>query len=63
MQLNATEITALIKERIQKSDLKPEIRTEGTILSISDGILRIGGLSQAIQGEVLELPATPPHSL
>ena len=56
MQLNPTEITALIKERIQKSDLTPEIRTEGTILSLSDGIVRIEGLSQALQGEVLELP-------
>jgi F-type H+-transporting ATPase subunit alpha len=56
MQLNPTEITALIKERIQKSDLTPEIRTEGSILSISDGIIRIEGLSKALQGEVLELP-------
>ena len=56
MQLNPTEITALIKERIQNSDLTPEVRTEGTILSISDGIVRIEGLSKALQGEVLELP-------
>jgi len=56
MQLNPTEITALIKDRIQKSDLTPEIRTEGTILSISDGIVRIEGLSKALQGELLELP-------
>jgi len=58
MQLNPTEITALIKERIHKSDLTPEIRTEGTILSISDGIVRIEGLSQALQGELLELPGS-----
>ncbi len=57
MQLNPTEITALIKERIQKSDLTPEIRTEGSILSIADGIIRIEGLSKALQGEVLDLPA------
>jgi len=56
MQLNPTEITALIKERIQKADLAPEVRTEGSILSLSDGIIRIEGLSQALQGEVLELP-------
>jgi F-type H+-transporting ATPase subunit alpha len=56
MQLNPTEITALIKERIQKSDLTPAIRTEGTILSISDGIIRIEGLSKALQGEILDLP-------
>jgi len=56
MQLNPTEITALIKERIQKSDLTPEVRTQGTILSISDGIVRIEGLSKALQGEVLDLP-------
>jgi len=56
MQLNPTEITALIKERIQKSDLSPEVRTEGTILSIADGIVRIEGLSKALQGELLELP-------
>ncbi len=43
MQLNPTEITALIKERIQKSDLTPEIRTEGSILSIADGIVPYRG--------------------
>ena len=55
MQLNSTEIAELIKQRIEKFDVSAR-RTEGVIISVSDGILRIGGLSDVMQGEMLELP-------
>ena len=56
MQLNSTEIAELIKQRIEKFDVSSTTRTEGVIISVSDGILRIGGLSDVMQGEMLELP-------
>ncbi len=56
MQLNATEISALIKKRIDKFDVASEARNEGTIVSISDGILRIHGLADVMLGEMIELP-------
>lgn len=52
--LNPSEISQLIKERIQKFQSQPEIRTEGTILSLKDGIVRIYGLRDVMQGEMLE---------
>ncbi|HSW70665.1 MAG TPA: F0F1 ATP synthase subunit alpha [Gammaproteobacteria bacterium] len=55
-QLNPSEISDLIKERIESFDLKPEIRTEGTIVSIKDGVVRVHGLNDAMQGEMIELP-------
>lgn len=55
-QLNPSEISELIKERIAHFDLKPEIRTEGTIVSIKDGVVRVYGLNDAMQGEMIELP-------
>ena len=56
MQLNATEISALIKKRIEKFDAVSEARNEGTIVSISDGIIRIHGLAEVMLGEMIELP-------
>ena len=55
MQLNSTEISELIKQRIEKSHVAAEARTEGTIVSVSDGIIRIHGLADAMQGEMIEL--------
>ena len=52
MQLSATEISDLIKERIQNFDVGVEARTEGTVVSLTDGIARIHGLSDAMQGAV-----------
>lgn len=54
MQLNPAEITDIIKKRIKDYDPGVEIRTEGTIVSLKDGIARIYGLSDAMQAEVLE---------
>ncbi len=56
MQLNPSEISELIKSRIENFDHKVEARTEGTIVSLMDGIIRIHGLADAMQGEMIELP-------
>jgi F-type H+-transporting ATPase subunit alpha len=56
MQLNPSEISELIKARIQNLATTSEIRTQGTIVSVTDGIVRIHGLSDAMQGEMLEFP-------
>ena len=56
MQLNPSEISDLIKSRIQSFDLGVESRSEGTIVSITDGIVRVHGLSDVMQGEMVEFP-------
>ncbi len=56
MQLNPSEISELIKNRIEKFDLKTEAQTEGTIVSLTDGICRIHGLESAMSYEMLEFP-------
>jgi F-type H+-transporting ATPase subunit alpha len=56
MQLNPSEISELIKTKIQNLDTGAEVRTQGTVVSVSDGICRIHGLSNAMQGEMLEFP-------
>ena len=54
MQLNPTEISDLIKERIQSFDTSTEARTEGTIVSVMDGIVRIHGMGDVMSGEMIE---------
>ena len=56
MQLNPSEISELIKSKIQGLDTGATVRTQGTVVSISDGICRIHGLSDAMAGEMLEFP-------
>ncbi len=56
MQLNPSEISELIKKKIENFDLSIESHTEGTIVSLSDGIVRVHGLADAMQGEMLEFP-------
>ena len=56
MQLNPSEISELIKSRIQGLGDNAEIRNQGTVISVSDGICRIHGLSDVMQGEMLEFP-------
>lgn len=56
MQLSPTEISDLIKQRIEGLDLSVEAKTEGTVVSLSDGIARIHGISDAMAGEMIELP-------
>ena len=55
-QLSPAEISELIKRRIDKFDIKAEVRTEGTIVSLKDGIVRIYGLTDVMQGEMIEFP-------
>ncbi|HEX7991688.1 MAG TPA: F0F1 ATP synthase subunit alpha [Stenotrophomonas sp.] len=54
--LNPSEISELIKTRIEKVALSAESRNEGTVTSVSDGIVRIFGLADVMQGEMIELP-------
>jgi len=56
MQLNPSEISDLIKQKIEQFELKAEAHTEGTIVSLSDGVVRIHGLSDAQYYEMLEFP-------
>ena len=56
MQLNPSEISDLIKKRIENFESEAEARTEGTIVSLTDGIIRIHGLTDAMAGEMIELP-------
>ena len=55
-QLNPSEISELIKERIKSFEAVTEARTEGTVVSLTDGICRVHGLADAMQGEMLEFP-------
>ncbi len=54
MQLNSTEIADLIKERIKQFKVVTEARDEGVIVSLNDGIARIHGLANVMQGEMLD---------
>jgi F-type H+-transporting ATPase subunit alpha len=56
MQLNPSEISELIKSRIQNLAGTTEARTQGTVISVTDGICRIHGLADVMQGEMLEFP-------
>src|SRR3954469_9772960 len=56
MQLNPAEISELIKSRIEGLTASADVRTQGTVISVTDGICRIHGLSDAMQGEMLEFP-------
>src|ERR1700752_1146839 len=56
MQLNPSEISELIRSRIQNLDAGAQMRTQGTVVSVTDGICRIHGLSDVMQGEMLEFP-------
>ena len=56
MQLTPAEISELIKERIAKFDNQPQTKTEGTIVSVSDGVIRIHGLNEVAAGDMIELP-------
>lgn len=56
MQLNPSEISELIKKRIENFDVSTEARNEGTVVSVTDGIVRIHGLSDVMLGEMIEFP-------
>ncbi|MBD3816844.1 MAG: F0F1 ATP synthase subunit alpha, partial [Halothiobacillus sp.] len=54
--INPSEISSLIKQRIENFDQSADAQTVGTIVSVSDGILRIHGLNDVMLGEMIELP-------
>ena len=54
--LNPTEISELIRKRVEQFEVVSEARNEGTVVSVSDGICRIHGLADAMQGEMIEFP-------
>jgi F-type H+-transporting ATPase subunit alpha len=56
MQLNPSEISELLKSKIQGVAASADVRNQGTVVSVTDGICRIHGLSDVMQGEMLEFP-------
>jgi len=56
MQLSPSEISELIQKKIEGFELETEARTEGTVVSVTDGICRIHGLADVMQGEMIEFP-------
>src|SRR5436190_6130757 len=55
-QLNPSEISELIRSKIQNLTLAADVRTQGTVVTVTDGICRIHGLADAMAGEMLEFP-------
>lgn len=53
-QLNPSEISEIIKQRISNLEIRTEAQNEGTIVSVSDGIVRIHGLADVMYGEMIE---------
>ncbi|MFV8818891.1 F0F1 ATP synthase subunit alpha [Haliea sp. E17] len=53
-QLNPSEISEIIKQRIEQLDVSSEARNEGTVVSVTDGIIRIHGLADVMYGEMIE---------
>src|SRR5210317_1316647 len=58
MALKASEISQLIKERIENFEVSTEARDVGTVIAVTDGIVRIHGLADARYGEMLEFPGS-----
>ena len=56
MQLNPAEISELLKTKIKNLDVAADTRNQGTVVSVTDGICRIHGLSGVMQGEMIEFP-------
>jgi F-type H+/Na+-transporting ATPase subunit alpha len=54
--LNPSEISDLIRNRIEQFKTTSEVRNEGTVTSVSDGIARVHGLADVMQGEMVEFP-------
>jgi len=54
--LNPTEISDLIRKRVEQFEVSSQARTEGTVVSVSDGICRLHGLADVMQGEMIEFP-------
>ena len=57
-QLNPSEISDIIRARIESLDVKSKAQNEGTVVSVSDGIIRIHGLADAQYAEMIEFPGS-----
>ncbi|EPJ48738.1 MAG: ATP synthase alpha chain [Osedax symbiont Rs2] len=55
-QLNPSEISEILKKRIEKLDVSSQAKNEGTIVSVADGIILIHGLADVMYGEMIEFP-------
>jgi F-type H+-transporting ATPase subunit alpha len=60
MQLNPSEISDLIKAKIEQFEVQTEVHSEGTVVSVTDGIVRIYGLNDVMSYEMLEFPNNTP---
>src|SRR5919107_3135094 len=56
MQLSPADISELLKTRIQNLNVVADARNQGTVVSVTDGICRLHGLSDVMQGEMIEFP-------
>lgn len=56
MQINPSEMSELIRARIKQFDVSAQVRTEGTIISLKDGIVSIHGLDAVMYSEIIEFP-------
>ncbi|MEZ5738951.1 MAG: F0F1 ATP synthase subunit alpha [Burkholderiaceae bacterium] len=56
MQLNPAEISELLKSKIQNLEVSADSRNQGTVVAVTDGICRVHGLSEVMQGEMIEFP-------
>jgi len=56
MQLNPAEISELLKSKIQNLNVAADTRNQGSVVSVTDGICRVHGLSDVMQGEMIEFP-------
>ncbi|MCW9024234.1 MAG: F0F1 ATP synthase subunit alpha [Gammaproteobacteria bacterium] len=56
MQLNPAEISELIKKQVEGFEAVTEARNEGTVVSLTDGIVRVHGMNDVMQGEMIEFP-------
>ncbi len=61
-QLNPSEISELIKSKIQNLALSADVRTQGTVVSVTDGICRIHGLSDVMAGRNARIPRATPSA-
>ncbi len=56
IQLSAAEISDVIRQRIENFEVVSQARSEGSVMSVSDGIVQISGLRDVMQGEMIEFP-------
>ena len=57
MNLRPEEISSVIKEQIERYSSELNVSDVGTVIQVADGIARVHGLENAMQGELLEFPS------